>query len=354
MNYIRTGVLLAALTAVFMAMGYALAGQTGMMVAFLIAMAMNLFSYWNSDSIVLSMTNAQEVDERSAPQYYDIVRNLARNAGLPMPRVYIIYEEQPNAFATGRNPEHAAVAATTGLLQRLNSDEVAGVLAHELAHVKNRDTLTMTVTATVAGAIGMLANFGLLFAGSNRDEREGGGVGVVGAILMMILAPIAAALIQMAISRTREYSADHDGGEICGHPMWLASALNKISAAAREIPNEAVERNPAAAHLFIVNPLTGQGMDNLFSTHPNTENRIAELESQARDVGRMDGPRGAPGGALRGVASGGDYGDGPEGYDRGEPEGGPWDRHPGPERGKSPWPNSGRRTGRDDEKGPWG
>lgn len=321
MNYFRTGLLLAALTAVFMVMGYALAGQGGMMVAFLIAMAMNLFSYWNSDSIVLSMTNAQEVDERTAPEYYAIVRSLARNAGLPMPRVYIIHEEQPNAFATGRNPEHAAVAATTGLLQRLNKEEVAGVLAHELAHVKNHDTLTMTIAATIAGAIGMLANFGFLFAGQNRDSREGGqGLGVVGGILMMILAPLAAALIQMAISRTREYGADHDGAAICGHPMWLASALTKISSAARDIPNEAAEHNPATAHLFIVNPLTGQGMDNLFSTHPNMENRVAELENLARAMGRMDGPRGAPGGALGRLSD-------PEGYDDDSGHGrerGPW------------------------------
>jgi heat shock protein HtpX len=335
MNYFRTGLLLAALTALFMAMGYAIAGQGGMMIAFFIALAMNAVSYWNSDSIVLRMTNAEEVDEESAPEYYRVVRGLAVNAGLPMPRVYIIHEEQPNAFATGRNPEHAAVAATTGLLRRLNRDEVAGVLAHELAHIKNHDTLTMTITATIAGAVGMLAQFGFLFAGGHRDSREGGGVGVVGALLMMILAPIAAALIQMAISRTREYSADHDGGEICGRPLWLASALQKISSAAHEIPNEAAERNPATAHLFIVNPLTGQGMDNLFSTHPNTENRVAELERQAQAMGQFDEPRGGRGGALRGVQTDDDYG---YGDDDGPDEPGPW----------------GRRRDRDGGRGPWG
>jgi heat shock protein HtpX len=323
MNLIRTGMLLAALTALFMAMGYALAGQGGMMIAFFIAMAMNFYSYWFSDSAVLSMTNAQEVDERSYPEYYGVVRTLAQNAGLPMPRVYIIDEAQPNAFATGRNPEHAAVAATTGLLSRLSRDEVAGVLAHELAHVKNHDTLIMTVTATIAGAIGMLAQFGFLFSGSRNRDEEGGGVGVVGAILMMILAPVAAALIQMAISRTREYSADHDGGEICGHPMWLASALQKISGDAQHIPNEAAEQNPATAHLFIVNPLSGTGMDNLFSTHPSTENRVAELMRQARQIGRMDGPRGFGGGMLRSDDDDSDNGG----------TSGPW----GSSRPKGPW-----------------
>jgi heat shock protein HtpX len=245
---------------------------------------MNVITYWNADKLVLSMHGAQEVDERTAPELVSLVRELANRAGLPMPRVYLMDNPQPNAFATGRNPEHAAVAVTTGLLNMLSRDEVAGVLAHELAHVKNRDTLTMTITATIAGAISMLAQFGLFFGGSNRDNNTG--LGIIGTIAMVILAPIAAMLVQMAISRTREYAADNLGARIAGRTDSLASALVKISNAAHQIPNETAERNPATAHLFIVNPLTGHGMDNLFSTHPSTENRIAALQELARELGQ--------------------------------------------------------------------
>ena len=283
MNYLRTAILLAGLTALFMAVGYLIGGQGGMMIALLLAAGMNLFSYWNSDKLVLSMHGAQEVDERTAPELHAIVRELAARAGLPMPRVYLMDNPQPNAFATGRDPEHAAVAATTGLLQMLTREEVAGVLAHELAHVRNRDTLTMTITATLAGAISMLAQFGMFFGGGHRENNHG--LGIVGSLLMVILAPIAAMLVQMAISRTREYAADRMGAEILGQPLALASALAKISNAAQHIENDSAERNPATAHLFIVNPLTGRGMDNLFSTHPATENRIAALQELARTMG---------------------------------------------------------------------
>jgi heat shock protein HtpX len=282
MNYFRTAMLLAGLTALFMGVGYVIGGQGGMMVAFAVALAMNAFSYWNSDKMVLRMHNAQEVDAHTAPEFYGMVRDLAARAGLPMPRVYIIEEDQPNAFATGRNPQNAAVAATTGLLNSLTREEVAGVMAHELAHVKNHDTLIMTITATVAGAISMIANFGFLFSG-NRDNNSP--FGAIGTIAMMILAPIAAMIVQMAISRTREYSADRLGAEICGRPDWLASALGKIARGAAHIPNYEAERNPATAHMFIINPLSGARMDNLFSTHPDTENRIAALMEFARSMG---------------------------------------------------------------------
>ena len=228
MNYFRTTLLLAALTGLFMTIGFFIGGQSGMVIAFAIALGMNAFSYWNSDKIVLSMHNAQEVDARTAPEYYDTARQLAANAGLPMPKVYLIQAEQPNAFATGRNPDHAAVAATTGLLDRLSREEVAGVMAHELAHVKNRDTLTMTIAATIGGAISMLANFGMLFGGGNRDSK-GGGIGIVGTLLMVFLAPLAAGIIQMAISRSREYEADKHGADISRHPLSLASALRQAS-----------------------------------------------------------------------------------------------------------------------------
>ncbi|CAG1001405.1 MAG: zinc metalloprotease HtpX [Rhizobiaceae bacterium] len=279
MNTIRTAMLLATMTALFMGVGYLIGGSGGMTIAFLIAAAMNLFSYWNADKMVLRMHHAVEVDERTAPEFYGIVRALAERAELPMPKVYLIDSPQPNAFATGRNPQNAAVAATTGLLQRLSHEEAAGVMAHELAHVKNRDTLTMTVTATLAGAISMLGNFAFFFGG-NRDNNNP--LGFVGVLVAMIVAPLAAAMVQMAISRTREYSADRLGAEICGHPLWLASALDKIAAATGRIRNEDAERNPATAHMFIVNPLSGERMDSLFSTHPLTENRIAALEQLAQ------------------------------------------------------------------------
>ncbi len=317
MNYLRTAILLAGLTALFMAVGYLIGGQAGMVIALVVAAAMNLFSYWNSDKLVLSMHGAQEVDARAAPELYDIVQQLAARAGLPMPRLYLMDNPQPNAFATGRDPEHAAVAVTTGLLQSLSRDEVAGVIAHELAHVKNRDTLIMTITATIAGAISMLAQFGMFFGGSHRDNQ--GGMGIVGTILMVILAPLAAMLVQMAISRTREYAADRMGAEILGEPLALASALAKISNAAQHVENDTAERNPATAHLFIVNPLTGRGMDNLFSTHPATENRIAALQELARAMG--GGYATAPARPAARTAPGGAQPRGPWGGNR---RAGPW------------------------------
>jgi heat shock protein HtpX len=289
MNYFRTMLLLAALTALFMAIGYALGGGTGMIIAFVFAAGTNLFAYWNSGKMVLSQQGAEEVDEARAPELYGIVRQLAANARLPMPRVYIIHTDQPNAFATGRNPNNAAVAASEGLLRMMSKEEVAGVLAHELAHVKNHDTLTMTVAATIAGAISMLANFGMLFGGRRNG---GGGGGFVSSLLAIMVAPLAAMLIQMAISRSREYVADHDGAEICQRPLWLASALEKIEGAAHEIPNEQAEAHPASASLYIINPLTGGGIDNLFSTHPNTGNRVAALREQARTMGQTQWPTG--------------------------------------------------------------
>jgi heat shock protein HtpX len=292
MNYLRTAILLAGLTALFMGIGFLIGGQSGMLIAFVVAAAMNLFSYWNSDKMVLSMTGAQEVDQASAPDLYAMVRDLARNAGLPMPRVYIMDNPQPNAFATGRDPEHAAVAVTTGLLDAMGREQVAGVLAHELAHIKNRDTLIMTITATIAGAISMLAQFGMFFGGGNRENNSG--FGIVSTILMMIVAPIAAMLVQMAISRTREYAADRLGAQIAGNPEWLASALARLEQAAHAIPNDVAEQNPATAHLFIINPLSGARMDNLFATHPSTENRIAALMQLAREMGSVRGQVGRP------------------------------------------------------------
>ena len=278
MNYMRTAILLAGMTALFLGIGFMLGGEAGMLIALVFAAGMNLFAYWNADKMVLRMYGAREVDASTAPAYYGIVQSLADRAGLPMPRVYVIENDQPNAFATGRDPDHAAVAATTGLLRNLSHEEIAGVMAHELAHVKNRDTLTMTITATIAGAISMLANFALFFGhGDNRNNP----LGIVGTILVMILAPLAAMLVQMAISRTREYAADRDGAAICGHPLWLAGALEKLEAGARAIPNRAAEANPATAHLFIVNPLTGGSVDNLFSTHPAMANRIRKLREMA-------------------------------------------------------------------------
>ncbi len=289
MNTLRTGILMAAMTGLFLTVGFLLGGTGGMAIALVIAVAMNAFAYWNADKLVLRMYHARPVDKQAAPTLVGIVEQLARNAELPMPKVYIIDDPQPNAFATGRNPENAAVAATTGLLKRLSAEEVAGVMAHELAHVKNRDTLTMTITATIAGAISMLANFGLFF-GDNRNNP----LGIVGAILVMILAPLAAGLVQMAISRTREYAADRGGAEICGHPLWLAAALEKIDRAARSIDNNTAENNPATAHMFIINPLHSHRVDNLFTTHPRTENRILRLRQMAAEMGQSVQPRPRP------------------------------------------------------------
>ncbi|MFP5468181.1 MAG: zinc metalloprotease HtpX [Alphaproteobacteria bacterium] len=276
MNYFRTALLLAAMTGLFLGVGFMLGGSGGMMIALFLALAMNGFAYWNSDKMVLGMYGAREVDEASAPEYVRMVRLLAQNAGLPMPKVYVIDNAQPNAFATGRNPEHASVAATTGLLQMLSPQELAGVMAHELAHIRNRDTLIMTITATIAGAISMLANFAM-FSGDNRNNP----LGIAGVLLLMVVGPMAAALVQMAISRGREYEADRNGAEICGRPLWLASALEKMSIAASQIDNVSAERNPATAHMFIINPLHSERMDSLFSTHPSTANRIARLQEIA-------------------------------------------------------------------------
>jgi heat shock protein HtpX len=316
MNYFRTAILLAGLAGLFMGVGYLIGGATGATIALVIAAATNLFAYWNSDRMVLSMYGAHEVDRRTAPDLVDLVGQLAGRAGLPMPRVFLMDEQQPNAFATGRNPQNAAVAVTTGLVHSLTREELAGVIAHELAHIKNHDTLLMTITATVAGAISMLAQFGMFFDG-RRDSNNG--LGVIGSIAMLILAPLGAMLVQMAISRTREYAADNLGGRIVGQPMWLASALAKIANAARQVPNMEAERNPATAHMFIINPLSGHGVDNLFTTHPSTENRIAALRQLAAELG-------ASGATPRAEAQ-------PRALSRG-PLQGPWGRPP-PSRG--PW-----------------
>ena len=286
MSYFRTAILLAGLTGLFMGVGYLIGGAGGAMIALVVAAATNLFAYWNSDRMVLSMYGAHEVDARTAPDLHRMVRELAGRAGLPMPRVFIMDNPQPNAFATGRNPQNAAVAVTTGLMQSLSREELAGVVAHELAHIKHHDTLLMTITATIAGAISMLAQFGMFFGGGHRDSNgQGGGLGIIGSLAMMILAPLGAMLVQMAISRTREYAADETGARICGQPMWLASALSKIENAAHQVPNMEAERAPATAHMFIINPLSGQGMDNLFATHPSTANRIAALQQLAAHSG---------------------------------------------------------------------
>ena len=304
MNYLRTAILLAGLTALFMGVGYLLGGGNGAMIAFLVAGATNFFAYWNSDRMVLRAYGAHEVDRTSAPELVELVAELASRAGLPMPRVFVMDNQQPNAFATGRNPQNAAVAVTTGLMQSLSREELAGVIAHELAHIKHRDTLLMTMTATIAGAISMLAQFGMFFG----RHRGNSGPGAITSIALMIVAPLAAMLVQMAISRTREYAADNLGGRIAGKPMWLASALHKIEDAAHQIPNMEAERNPASAHLFIINPLSGHGVDSLFATHPSTQNRIAALQQLAAELGTS-------------------------GAEPHEPAGGPWNRSrpsPGP------------------------
>ena len=284
MSYVRTAILLAGLTALFMLIGYLIGGPNGAVIAFFVAAATNFITYWNADKLVLSTQGAQEVDEHSAPELVHIVAELARRAELPMPRVFVMDNPQPNAFATGRNPQHGAVALTTGLLGMLSSDELAGVISHELAHIKNHDTLLMTVTATIAGAISMLAQFGMFFGGGNRNNNSG--MGIVGTLLMVVLAPLAAMLVQMAISRTREYAADNMGARISGNPAGLAAALAKIEAGAHAIENVHAEQNPAAAPLFIINPLSGARMDNLFATHPATENRIAALQQLATQMDR--------------------------------------------------------------------
>ncbi len=284
MNALRTGILLAAMTGLFLAVGFILGGEGGLLIALLLALGMNFFAYWNSANMVLRMHNARVVTRASAPEYYGLVEDLAKRAGLPMPQVYVIETDQPNAFATGRSPDHAAVAATTGLLRSLSREELAGVMAHELAHIKNRDTLTMTVAATIAGAIGFLANFAMFFGGRGENRPN-----PIAMILIMILAPMAAGLVQMAISRTREYSADRDGAAICGHPRWLANALMKIEQLARGRVMPTAEHNPASAHMFIINPLIKGGVDNLFRTHPKTEERVRRL--LAMEGGQGSGSR---------------------------------------------------------------
>ena len=287
MNMIKTAMLLAALTALFMVAGFLLGGEAGVLIALVVAIGMNAYAWWNSDQLALSSHNARPVTRASAPELVGMVENLARKANMPMPGVYVIDDPQPNAFATGRSPDKAAVAATTGIMRMLSYEELEGVMAHELAHIQNRDTLIMTVSATIVGALTMLAQWGWLLRGMGGNRNNP--AGFIGVLLAMILAPLAAALIQMLISRTREYSADRLGGEICGNPLALASALRKISGQASRYEMESVERNPASAHLFIVNPLSGRRMDSLFSTHPSTENRIAALQQQASEMGRTAG-----------------------------------------------------------------
>ncbi|MBX3627110.1 MAG: zinc metalloprotease HtpX [Rhizobacter sp.] len=273
-NLLKTAVLMAAITALFMAIGALVGGRAGMMFALVLALGMNFFSYWFSDKLVLKMYNAQEVDESTAPGFYRMVRELAERAQLPMPRVYLIQEDAPNAFATGRNPQNAAVAATTGILRVLSERELRGVMAHELAHVKHRDILISTVSATMAGAISMLANFAMFFGGRDNEGRPHNPI--VG-LLVMLLAPLAASLIQMAISRAREFEADRGGAEISGDPAALASALQKIQRYAQGLPMEAAERHPETAQMMIMNPLSGGGLRGLFSTHPSTEERVQRL-----------------------------------------------------------------------------
>lgn len=285
MNILRTGLLMAALTALFLVVGFRIGGQAGMGIAFLFAAGTNLFAYWNSDRVLLSMYRARLVDETTAPDLVHLVRQLAVQANLPMPKVYVVENPQPNAFATGRNPEHAAVCVTSGLLANVDREELAGVLAHELSHVKHRDTLIMTIVATIAGAVSMLANFALFFGGGRRNP-----FGFVGLLLVTLLAPIAAMVVQMAISRTREFEADREGAEISGRPLWLASALQKIERVAEVIPNAEAQSHPATAHMFIVNPLHGGVLSGLFSSHPSTQERIARLRAMAGQTATTAGP----------------------------------------------------------------
>ena len=280
-NLFKTAVLLAALTSLVVLIGQAIGGQQGMVIAFILAVAMNFGSYWFSDRIVLAMYRAQPIEEAQAPDLYRIVRRLTTRAGIPMPRVYLIPGDTRNAFATGRSPQHAAVAVTEGIMRMLDDEELEGVLAHELSHVKNRDTLTMTIAATLAGVITYLAHmaqWAAIFGGGRRDDEEGSGGGVFGALLMAILAPIAAMLIQLAISRAREFQADASGAQLAGRPWGLAKALEKLEMASRMAPMDAT---PATAHLFIVNPLRGEGLATLFSTHPPIQERIARLRAMA-------------------------------------------------------------------------
>jgi heat shock protein HtpX len=288
-NAARTFILMAAMTGLFLVVGFLIGGQAGMLIAFLFAAGGNAFAYWNSDKVLLSMYGAKQVDEASAPDLVRTVAQLSAKDGLPMPKVYIVDNPQPNAFATGRNPEHAAVCVTTGLLGRVNQEQLAGVLAHELSHVKNRDTLTMTITATIAGAVSMLANFAFFMGGDRRNP-----LGFIGVLLVTLVAPLAAVLVQMAVSRTREFEADRAGAELSGRPLWLASALEQIEAGAKTIDNPQADAHPATAHMFIVNPLHGGGLSGLFSSHPSTAERIARLKAMAgpQDQAPRRGPWG--------------------------------------------------------------
>jgi heat shock protein HtpX len=291
MNTFKTGLLMSLLTGLFVAVGALVGGSGGMLFAFVMAAGLNLFAYWNSDKMLLRMYGARQVDAASAPDLYHLVERLAGNAHLPMPKVFISENPQPNAFATGRNPEHAAVCVTSGLLARVTSEELAGVIAHELGHVRNRDTLTMTITAVIAGAIGMLANFAFFMGGDRRNNP----LGLVGILLVSLLAPFAAMLVQAAISRSREFEADRAGAELTGRPLWLANALAAIESSAKQIENPAADANPATAHMFIINPLHGgQGlnMSGLFASHPSTEERIARLRAMAGAPAPVAGPWG--------------------------------------------------------------
>lgn len=287
MNTLKTGILMVALMGLFITVGAMIGGTGGMLIAFVIAAGMNLFAWWNSDKMLLRMFGARQVDARSDPALYHMVEQLAANAKLPMPKVYISENPQPNAFATGRDPEHGAVCVTTGLMERCSREELAGVIAHELGHIRNRDTLIMTIVAVVAGAIGMLANMAMFMGGGHDRERNP--LGIVGVVLVMFLAPIAAMLVQSAISRSREYEADKAGAEISGKPQWLADALGQIERAAKGLPNHAADANPATAHMFIINPLHG-GLSGLFSTHPPTQERIARLRAMSSNGASLDVP----------------------------------------------------------------
>ncbi|PHK93775.1 zinc metalloprotease HtpX [Pseudoroseomonas rhizosphaerae] len=350
-GYLRTTLLLAAMTALFVAVGGVIGGRGGMMVAFGVACATNLFAWWNSDRMVLRMHNAQPIGPQDAPELYRMTAQLAQNAGLPMPALYIIHEDQPNAFATGRNPGNAAVAVNTGLLNRMPPDEVAGVIAHELAHIRNRDTLIMTITACLAGAIGMLAQFGFLFGGARGPE---GRPNPIVSLLIMLLAPLGAMIVQMAISRSREYEADRAGAEISGNPLGLANALRRLEQGRLVHVNQAAEANPATAHMFIVNPLAGLRLDGLFSTHPRTENRVAALMELAGRMGppargrasfgpgtTMPGSAGASAPEPTGAAAPGPAGaaaPGPWGAPaRGASRPGPWGTPPQRRKPRGPW-----------------
>ena len=312
-NGLKTFALMAALTALLVVIGQFVGGPNAMILFAGFAVVMNLAMFWFSAPMALKMSKAREVSEAEAPELHHMVASIAQRAGVPKPKVYITPSPQPNAFATGRNPQNAAVAVTTGLMQSLSREELAGVVAHELAHIKHHDTLLMTVTATIAGAISMLAQFGMFFGGN----RNNNGTGIIGSLAMMILAPLGAMLVQMAISRTREYAADEMGARICGQPMWLASALSKIENFAHQVPNEDAERAPATAHMFIINPLSGRGMDNLFATHPSTANRVAALQQLSSQFGGgfapPSPPRPASSAAPRGPWNGGSARRGPWG-----------------------------------------